>query len=253
MNKKEKILAIIPARGGSKGLPKKNIRLLGCKPLIYYPIRLAREMQKRGLISGHIVSTDSREIASVAKRYGGNVPYLRPKNLATDKSLVVDTIIYTTAAQWEKENSCKVHSVLLLQPTHPLTPVKDLEKAIRHYLNNQPKTKCLVSIAEAQNFRPSTLYYKKGKYLEQVLKGVNPTTRRQNLRITYWRNGGIYITRRDLIFGERKVIDESPLYYEMSRFCSVDIDDIFDLAFANFLLKYSKHNGKNGEIKSTEK
>lgn len=237
MNKN--ILAIIPARGGSKGLPDKNIRLLGGKPLISYAIKLARQARAKGLISGHIVSTDSPKIASVAKRCRGSVPFLRPSRLATDKSMVIDTIVHAVN-WWEKANGARIHSVLLLQPTHPLTPFSDVEKAVKNYLKNQPKAKSLISVCDAQDFRVSTLYYKEGPYLEQVKKDIDPAKRRQDLRDTYWRNGGIYIMRRDMIFKEKKVIDDRPLFYEMSRSDSVDIDDIFGLKFAEFLLKHKK-------------
>ncbi len=233
------ILAIIPARGGSKGLPKKNIRLLGGKPLIAYPIQLAKALKRKGFIYDHIVSTDSKEIAAIAKKYGGIIPFMRPRELAGDRSLIVDAMIYTVR-KWEAMNKAKVHSVLLLQPAHPLTPLEDLEGSIRHYLKNQPKARCLISVCEAHNYRIGTFYYKNGKYLSQVMKNINPTKRRQDLRTTYWRNGGIYITRRDLLFNKRKAIDNNPLYYEMSRFNSADIDGIFDLKFAEFLLQYNR-------------
>jgi CMP-N,N'-diacetyllegionaminic acid synthase len=234
-NKNPKIVAIIPARGGSKGIPHKNIKALNGRPLIHYAIELARAAQKKGVILDHIVSTDSEEIASKAKEIGGNVPFLRPQELANDNSPVIDTIIHALK-WWEESHKDVIHSVLLLQPTNPLTALKDIEDSIKHYLNNQPNAKCLISICDAQHVRLSTLYHKKGKYLEQLLKEIDPVARRQTLRELYQRNGAVYITRRDLLLEERKIINENPLFYTMPRERSVAIDDIFDWLLAEFLL-----------------
>jgi CMP-N,N'-diacetyllegionaminic acid synthase len=234
-NKNPKIVAIIPARGGSKGIPHKNIKALNGRPLIHYAIELARAAQKKGVILDHIVSTDSEEIASKAKEIGGNVPFLRPQELANDNSPVINTIIHALK-WWEESHKDVLHSVLLLQPTNPLTALKDIEDSIKHYLNNQPNAKCLISICDAQHVRLSTLYHKKGKYLEQLLKEIDPVARRQTLRELYQRNGAVYITRRDLLLEERKIINENPLFYTMPRERSVAIDDIFDWLLAEFLL-----------------
>ncbi len=233
------IIAVIPARGGSKGIPKKNIKELGGKPLIYYVIRLAREAKKSGLIKDYVVSTDNSEIKSVAEKYAGKIPYLRPKRLATDTSPMADTVIHAVK-WWEKAYKDKIHSVLLLQPTHPLTTLKDIKNALRHYLDNQPKAKSLISICDASHVRVSTLYYKKGGYLEQLNNDINPTGIRQASRPLYWRNGGIYITRRDLLFGKRGLITSGPLFYEMSKFYSIDLDDMFDWTMAEFLMRHNK-------------
>ena len=230
------ILGIIPARGGSKGIPHKNIKPLNGRPLIRYAIELAMEAQKRGIITDHIVSTDSEKIASIAKDSGGNVPFLRPAELATDDSPVIDTAIHALEI-WEELNRDAIHSVLILQPTNPLTAGEDLENSIRYYLKNQPEAKCLISVCDAQHVRLPTLYHKKGKRLEQILKEVNPTERRQALQKLYWRNGAVYITRRDLLLKEKKIISENPLFYEMPRSRSVAIDDMFDWSLAEMLIR----------------
>jgi len=232
-----KIITIIPARGGSKGIPEKNIKLFKGKPLIYYAIKLAKESEKKGIIVDHIVSTNDREIASMARNIGGNVPFLRPDSLATDDSLVIDTIMHAVE-WWEEQHNDVVHSILLLQPTNPLTAIEDVEHSVAYYLDNQPKAKCLISICDAQNMRLSTLYYKKGRYLEQLLKEIDPVVKRQALRRLYWRNGAIYISRRDLFLEGRRLINDKPLFYEMSRFRSVAIDDMFDWCLAESLLHY---------------
>ena len=233
--KNPKIVAIIPARGGSKGIPHKNIKPFNGKPLIYYAIELAKEIQRKGLILDHVVSTESEEIASIAKELEGNVPFLRPNELAEDCSPVIETVIHAIN-WWEKHREDTIHSILILQPTNPLTAKQDVENSIRHYLNNQPQACCLISVCNAQHIRLSSLYHDKGMYLEQVLKQANPTERRQASRKLYWRNGAVYITRRDLLLKKQKIISENPLYYEMPRVRSIAIDDDFDWDVAELFI-----------------
>jgi len=233
-----KILAVIPARGGSKGIPRKNIKSFNGRPLIHYAIALAAKVQRKGVIVGHIVSTDSQRIASIAKKSGGNVPFLRPRELATDDSPVVETVLHAVK-WWEEHNKDALHSVLILQPTNPLTVVADIEGAVRQYLDNQPKARCLISVCDAQHVRLPTLYHRRGICLEQVLKHADPTERRQALGELYWRNGAVYITRRDLL-KERKVLNEAPLFYQMPRCRSVPIDDEFDWELAELLMGREK-------------
>ena len=239
MQENRKIIAIIPARGGSKGIPEKNIKLFNGKPLIYYAVKLAKESEKKGIIVDHIVSTDDKEIASTARKIGGNVPFLRPESLATDDSLVIDTIMHAVE-WWEQQHNDVVHSILLLQPTNPLTAIEDIDNSVKYYLNNQPKANCLISICDAQHVRLPTLYYKNDKYLEQVSKKVSPVVRRQELKQLYWRNGAVYISRRDLFLDGGKLINDTPLFYEMPRERSVPIDDMFDWVLAESLIKCAK-------------
>ncbi|HOL48917.1 MAG TPA: acylneuraminate cytidylyltransferase family protein, partial [bacterium] len=115
--KKEFILCFIPARSGSKRLPDKNIMLLNGKPLIAYPIETAL---KSSVFDDVIVSTDSEKIAEIAKQFGANVPFMRPKKLATDKSPVVDTIVWTIN-KYEKKYNTKIDILVILQATTPTT------------------------------------------------------------------------------------------------------------------------------------
>ena len=236
-----KIMAIVPARSGSKGITHKNIKPFNKKPLIHYAIGLAQEAEKRGIIVGHIVSTDDEEIASVAQEIGGNVPFLRPRELATDDSAVIDTVIHAVR-WWEEYHKDVLHSVLLLQPTNPLTDIEDVADAVAHYLENQPDAKCLISISNARHVRLPTLYHQKGRYLEQLLKEIDPVARRQTSKGLYQRNGAIYITRRDLLLTEQKLVNKNPLFFEMPRFRSIAIDDTFDWDIAEFLIKRNKNS-----------
>lgn len=235
----KKILAIIPARSGSKGIPRKNIKSFNGKPLIHYAISLAKKVQRKGIIIDHIVSTDCERIASIAKQNGGNVPFLRPQELATDDSPVVETLLHAVK-WWEEHNEDTIHSLLILQPTNPLTVAKDIEGAVQRYLDNQPKARCLISVCDAQHIRLSALYHQKGKYLEQAVRHLNPATQRQSLQRLYWRNGAVYIIRRDLLFKQHKIMSENPCCYEMPKVRSVAIDDILDWHIAEWLINRSK-------------
>jgi len=233
-----KIVAIIPARSGSRGIPNKNINSFNGKPLVSYAIGLAREAEKKGLIADHIVSTDSEQIASIAKEAGGNVPFLRPGELATDSSAVVGAAAHAVK-WWEESHSDVLHSVLLLQPTNPLTAPEDIERAIGHYLDNQPDAPCLISVCDAQHLRLSTLYHKEDRYLEQLLQDADPLVGRQAVRRIYQRNGAIYITRRDLLLTEGKIVDGRPLFYEMPRSRSIAIDETLDWDLAEYIMRLS--------------
>src|SRR3989344_6984464 len=110
-----KVLAVIPARGGSKGIPKKNIKLLAEKPLIAYPIELAKSIPE---ISKVIVSTDSEEIAEIARKHGAEIPFIRPKELAEDETPTLPVLQHAVTSLEEKEN-WKADLVILLYPTSP--------------------------------------------------------------------------------------------------------------------------------------
>jgi CMP-N,N'-diacetyllegionaminic acid synthase len=129
--KNKKIIAIIPARGGSKGLPGKNIKRLAGKPLIAWTIEQAK---KSGWIDKLIVDTDDEKIAEIARKYGAEVPFLRPKELAQDKSSIYDVIFH--ALDWFKKIGLDFDSVALLEPTSPLRKDDDIDNAVRLFLKN---------------------------------------------------------------------------------------------------------------------
>ena len=138
---KYKSLYIIPARGGSKGIPRKNIKLLGGVPLIHYSINVARELANDDYI---IVSTEDEEIAEVARQTGLAVPYMRPAHLATDtagsREVILDAMDYADA------QGIKYDNVVLLQPTSPLRNVDDVKKALELYTTDLDM---VVSVVEA--------------------------------------------------------------------------------------------------------
>ena len=233
------ILAIIPARGGSKGIPGKNIKTLNGKPLIHYPVELAREAQICGVITDHLVSTDDEEIALIAEQAGGNVPFIRPEELATDDSLVIHTLMHAVN-WWEQQQRQALHSILILQATNPLTIPADIEGAVKHYLDNQPNAECLVSICSTPHIiRMPTLFFKNGLRLQHVEEGSNPSASRQSARKLYYLNGCIYITRRDLLMRQQRIVSDHSLYFSMPQSRSAAIDDLQDWSLAEY---FARHN-----------
>jgi CMP-N-acetylneuraminic acid synthetase len=193
------ILGIIPARGGSKSVPLKSIRKIGGKPLIAWAI----ESAKNSNINRVIVTTDDERIAKIAKRYGAEVPYLRPKTLARDKSAIEPVIAH--ALTWlEKNENYKPDALALLLPTSPLRNKHHLNEAIEIFKKNKPDS--VVSVHEAiANNNPSWML-KKNKQGKVVLSTNEPLkkikNRRQELPKCYIRNDIIYLLKPKNIFSK---------------------------------------------------
>ncbi|MHC1682813.1 MAG: acylneuraminate cytidylyltransferase family protein [Clostridiaceae bacterium] len=228
--KNKSILAIIPARGGSKGIPRKNIKLFNNKPLISFTIE---EAKKSKYINRVIVSTEDREIAEISKNYGAEVPFLRPKELAEDNSPGIDHIIY--CIKWLKNNENYLPNfICILQCTSPLRKVKQIDEAIEILLDKDIDT--VVSICESE---VSPYWMKKldNNKLKDFLDNIPLYTNRQALPIVYRLNGAIYLCKTELLLKTLSFYNENTVPYIMNRVSSVDIDDLIDFKFAEFLIK----------------
>lgn len=229
---KQDIIAVIPARGGSKGVAKKNIRPLAGKPLITYTIEAAKKSKLKHIF----VSTDSEEIVAVCQQAGLEVPFLRPEELAQDDSPT--SLALQHAVKWYEEKYQRgVFAVVTLQPTTPLRTAEDINNALEHFLNNVDQADSLITVLPASHMHPLTLYHQSGQYLKPFIIGENPTTRRQEFSQVYWRFGAIYVTRRDLLFKNR-VVSDKPLFFELKRSQNISIDDCFDFELAELYLQY---------------
>jgi CMP-N-acetylneuraminic acid synthetase len=232
-NSSQIILGVIPARGGSKGIPRKNVRALAGLPLIAYPIRAAAGSAR---LTRCIVSTDDPEIAATARTYGGEVPFIRPEELARDQTPTGPVLRH--AVDWfEQSQGRQVFAVVTLQPTTPLCRSPDIDAAIGLFCANQPDADSLISVCDAAEHHPLTLYHREGAYLNPFVTGIDPNTRRQEFPPVFWRNGAIYITRRDLLFAQSRVVSDRPLAYVMPRSQSANIDEPIDLAIAELMLQ----------------
>jgi len=229
MYKGRSILALIPARGGSKRLPRKNIRPLLGKPLIAWTIEEA-------LISKYIdrviVSTDDEEIAKVSRKYGAEVPFMRPKELATDEARSVDVILHALKYLEDADNYSPA-IVVLLQPTSPLRTRDDIDKAIKIFYRNRCKS--LISVYEAPNHY-LWLYEVKGEFL----KLVGCLHKRLNNSVSpklYIPNGAIYITEVETLKTYETFYIEELSYYVMPYERSIDIDTELEFDIAENLIK----------------
>ena len=226
MYKNKRVLAFIPARGGSKGIPHKNIIDLNGYPLISYSIT---EALKSKYIDKVLVSTDDEKIASVAKEYGADVPFLRPERLASDKAKTIDAVLH--AIDFMNQNGDKFDTFVLLQPTQPLRTMEDIEGAIEKYMDNNCIPLVSVSLVDDHPLLIRTI--KEGR-LESLLN-QSSTCRRQDMPQYYKVNGCIYINEIDQI-DENTSFNDNKLPYIMPKERSVDIDDYSDLKMAEYYL-----------------
>ncbi|XQY91546.1 cytidylyltransferase domain-containing protein [Metabacillus sp. HB246100] len=223
------IVAIIPARGGSKGLPKKNIKILAGKPLIAHTIDVAIKCK---YIDRVLVSTDDIEIANISKAYGAEVPFLRPENLATDEATTIDVLRH--AIEFLEDNMTDIKHVVLLQPTSPLRSVEDLNHALEKYTKKSDGV-ALISVCEAQS-HPYLLKTIDCDMLIDFVDKQQTVTRRQDLPIVYEINGGIYVCPKENIL-KGYIYTDPATPFIMNKENSVDIDDEVDFLLAEAILK----------------
>lgn len=228
-----KVLAIIPARGGSKGIPKKNIIELNDKPLITYTIEAA---QKSKRIDKIFLSSDDSEIIEVAKNLGISSTYIRPKYLASDEATTIDAIL--DSIEWlENQENYFPDVILLLQPTSPLRTAEDIDGAID--LFEKHKESALVSVHEMIEHPFECVYdiYKKDwKYLAQP---KSLSTRRQDYaKSFYYINGALYLANINFLKREKTFIkSRNTIFYEIPQERGLDVDEFKDLERAEFYLK----------------
>ena len=224
----ERILGIIPARGGSKRLPGKNIRDLCGKPLVAWTIEQAKKSRYLDKI---IVSTDDEEIAEISKEYGAEVPFLRPKELAKDDSPTIDTIIHAIEFLGKKGETYDI--IVLLQPTSPLRKDDDIDNAIELFLEKHPES--VISVFEINDRFYWTLNIKNGyitpffdkKYLQANIK---------DLPRLYAPNGAISISSVQELIKSRSFYLNKSLPYFMPAERSIDIDTELDFKIAKILI-----------------
>jgi len=230
------ILAIIPARGGSKGLLGKNIKPLLGKPLIGWTIEQAKASR---YITEIFVSTDSQEIADVAETFGISVPELRPVELANDTATSASFVVYTIE-KLRKEDK-EFDYILLLEPTSPLRKSGDIDLAIELAIAN-PERNSVVSLGEVHMEHPMIVKKidEKGNiipYLEQNFV----LTQRQEADKAYFPYGVVYLVKTNYFMETRKFYGELSLPYFIERWQCYEVDDIYDFLCIEAILKYQKH------------
>jgi len=231
----DKILAIIPARGGSKEIPRKNIRLLAGKTLIAYSIEAAL---KSRYINRVIVSTEDEEIAEIPKKYGAEV-IKRPKELAKDSTPTIEVIFHILDAMGTKNYNPEV--IILLQPTSPLRNMNDIDSAINLFLKNDCES--VVSVCELEHSSYWNFEIKE-EYLKPIFGEKYLRMRRQELPKVYMPNGAVFVSTPEVLRKYQSFYCAKTIPYIMPMKRSVDIDKLIDFEFAEFLLKRD-YDGKN--------
>lgn len=239
-NQEPKILGLIPARGGSKVVPRKNLRMLGNRPLVEYSIR---EAMSSGCITRTVCSTDDAEIAETARRCGAEVPFLRPAELAGDASTDADYTIH--AVEWLRDNEgWLAHLVVILWPTCPLRKTSDIDGAVRMLLDN-PDADSVVSVIPPQKSPYKMWRRTDAGYLVPLLTShvfeqfAGP---RQRLPEVLAPNGYVHVVRAETVLQSSSILGFKVLPYEMDAAECIDIDSEEDFKIAEALM----HNSKRG-------
>ena len=228
------IVAIITARGNSKGIPSKNIIELNGKPLIAWSIIAAKQSTN---ISRVIVSTDNKKIADVPLKYGAEVPFLRPSELAQDDTLGMAVVLH--AIKWLfDEESYSPDFTMLLQPTSPLRNSTDIENAIS-ILNNK-NTSSVVSVSQVKQHPHLMVNIKNNGTMKCLAELSMGSGNRHEYPAVYALNGAIYITNTEDVLKNETWYDKDSKAYIMPEERSIDIDSPKDLVVADYYMKNTK-------------
>lgn len=222
----KRILAIIPARGGSKGIPGKNIKMLAGKPLLAWTIEAAK---KSKYIDRLILSSDDEKIISVAREYGCEVPFVRPAHLAQDDTPGVDPIVHALEALDEKFDY-----VVLLQPTSPLRQTEDIDACIEKCLKEQAVS--CVTVSEVKE-NPNWMFtLDNGRLLRPLISDGDKYKRRQDCPTYYVLNGAVYVMQCEWVKREKKTIFEGTIASIMPKKRAIDIDEILDFLICELVI-----------------
>jgi len=228
------VLAIIPARGGSKGVPGKNIRPLGGRPLLAWTIAAAQTAATRMRV---VVSTDADDIAAVALQSGAEVPMRRPPELAQDDTAGVEPILH--AVEWlDREEGYRPELVIVLQPTSPLRTGEDIDAALR--VLREHGAGAVVSVAPTPHHPAWMKRVTSDGELVDAFPSADVLTVRQRLAPIYVINGAIYLVARDVLVQRRSLYAAKTYAYLMPPERSIDIDNLWDFDLAELALTLRK-------------
>jgi len=230
----KKILGLIPARGGSKQLPRKNLKPLLDKPLIAWTIE---EAKKSKYLDRTIISTEDREIAEIAKHFLADVPFSRPKELAGDAVVTIDVALH--AIEWLKVNDSVYDIFVLLQPTSPLRTHEDIDNAVE--LLFKKKADAILSVCET-DYPPTWMSTLPDDYsMNDFYKKDHKEKRRQDIPTYYRTNGAVYVVKTETLLEKKTfALKDNTFAYVMPPEQSVDIDKEIDFLLAEVLLKQRK-------------
>lgn len=231
------VIAIIPARGGSKGLPNKNIRSLSGKPLIAWSIEQALASKT---IDKVIVSSDCPKIIEVANEYGATVPFVRPAHLATDSATTLDVIIHAHEFYRETHN-CSYDYSVVIEPTSPIREKDDIDSMVTKLDNLRNHFDSAVSIGEVSD-HPSLTKICEHDELKPYLPNLDQGTRRQDYDTVYWPFGGLFVNKTNIMFKEKSLYARRLTYYKLKKHQCCEIDDLYDFIKTEAILNYKWRN-----------
>jgi CMP-N-acetylneuraminic acid synthetase len=228
-------LGLIPARGGSKGVPRKNLRLLCGKPLLQYTAEAALGARRLDRV---VLSTDDEEIAAFGKKCGLHVPFLRPKELAEDQTPMLPVIQH--AVRWLEAKGEVFDAICLLQPTNPLRPANVIDACLELLERDQADT-VFTTLAVPPEHNPHWVYFQDPQGFLRLSTGEKePIPRRQELPPAFHREGSVYVTRRDVLLNNNSFYGPRIMGYCVEPAQSVNIDTLEDWARAEALLSGSR-------------
>ncbi len=227
-----RVLGLIPARGGSKGVPRKNIKLLNGKPLIEWS---AEALLKSKLIDTCICSTDDKEIAKIVENLGVDIPFIRPKKLAEDDSLVVDVIIH--ALDFFNKKNITFSHVMLVQPTNPTIKSSDIDNAVNLAKNNDYDT--IISVYKYSGIHPAVMYKKRDNEIFEPLLPNSSELPRQKFEEIYARSGLFYLIKTEVLKENKSIYGEKIHAIEIDEKRAIPIDTDQDFCKAE---KYLREN-----------
>lgn len=228
-----RILAIVPARGGSKGIPRKNLADLCGRPLIAWSIATGEALRAAGAVARCIVSTDDEEIAAVARTYGADVPFLRPAAAATDSAKALDYVLHALDTLEPRDGPYE--AVMLLQPTSPCRDVAAVTAAVARF--QEGRSDSLISCYREDYVNDLVMYIDRGDgTLEPKSPDHNRGVRRQEHGPVMVRNGALYIARSSFVRAAGRLVCDRPMLMTMRKIDSIDVDTPDDLELLRAVL-----------------
>jgi CMP-N-acetylneuraminic acid synthetase len=227
------VLAIVPARGGSKGIPRKNLVDLCGKPLIAWSIEVGLALLRSGTIVRSIVSTDDDEIARVARAYDADVPFMRPAELASDNAKSIGYVLHALEALGAAGEA--YDAVLLLQPTAPIRNAEAIAAAVEQFSSAEADS--LISCYQEDYIDERVMYVDDGRgRLTPKHPDHNKGVRRQDHGPTMVRNGAVYLTRTEYLRRANSLVCDRPMLMRMRKVDSIDLDTLDDLTILRAVL-----------------
>lgn len=241
MYKNQSILALIPARGGSKGLPGKNLMLIDGRPLVSFPITTALNSK---YIDNVVLSSDDDKIMAVGRMYNCCVPFQRPEHLASDTASSIDVAIH--AIDYYEEQGKIYDYIILLEPTSPLTEAKDVDRAIEMLIDNRDVSDSIVGMAVVESNHPLFLAKKgeQGNVIPYIRKDFITPIRRQDLNELLFFEGSLYMSDIATLKRIRSFVHEKTMPFVVPRWKSIEIDEYSDFLIAELYYNNFIKNNK---------